>query len=86
MTGLANMTKANHDPSDAEKQEIVAATGRQNQRPPRVAIDIRQPENAAVAISPTHSDGPGWQTRLKDALGTSSNRFVDVELARTQPR
>jgi len=82
MTGLANMTKANHDPSDAEKQEIVAATGRQNQRPPRVAIDIRQPENGAVAISPTHSDGSGWQTRLKDALGTSSNRFVDVELAR----
>ena len=82
MTGLANMTKANHDPSDAEKQEIVAATGRQNQRPPRVAIDIRQPENAAVEISPTHSDGSGWQTRLKDALGTSSNRFVDVELAR----
>jgi len=28
MTGLANMTKANHDPSDAEKQEVVAATGR----------------------------------------------------------
>src|SRR5262245_39494075 len=82
MTGLANMTKANHDPSDAEKQEVVAATGRQNQRPPRVAIDIRQPENAAVEISPTHSDGPGWQTRLKDALGTSSNGFVDVELAR----
>jgi len=79
---IGNMTKTGHDPSDAEKQEVVAATGRQNQRPPRVAIDIRQPENAAVEISPTHSDGPGWQTRLKDALGTSSNRFVDVELAR----
>jgi hypothetical protein len=80
MTGLANMT--NHAPSDAEKQEIVAATGRQKGRPPRVAVNVRQPENAAVEVSSTHSDDQGWRTRLKDALGTSSNGFVDMELAR----
>jgi hypothetical protein len=72
----------NHAPSDAEKHEIAAASGRQNQRPPRVAIDIRQPINAPAQISPTHSDGEGWQTRLKDALGTSSSDFVDIEMAR----
>src|SRR6516225_3360199 len=82
MTGLDNMTKADHAPSDMEKQEIVAATARHRERAPRVAVNIRQPEDAAVEISPTHLDGSGWQTRLKDALGTSSNGFVDVELAR----
>jgi hypothetical protein len=76
------MTKTDQDPSDAERQEIAAASGRQNQRPPRVAIDIRQPINAPAQISPTHSDGEGWQTRLKDALGTSSSDFVDIEMAR----
>jgi hypothetical protein len=80
MTGLANMT--NHAPSDAEKQEIVAATARRKRRPPRVAIDIQQPENAAPIVSPTHSDGEGWWARLDDALGTTSPAFVDTELAR----
>jgi hypothetical protein len=80
MKGLANMTKANHDPSDAEKQEIAAASGRHKRRPPRVTIDIRQSENAAVKIYPTHSDGQGWEARLKDALGTTSPAFVDREL------
>jgi hypothetical protein len=80
MTGLANMT--NHAPSDAERQVIVVAIGRHRKRPPRVAVNIRQSENAAVGISPTHSDGEGWQTRLKDALGTSSSDFVDIEMAR----
>jgi hypothetical protein len=82
MTGLTNMTKTNHDPSDAEKQEIAAASGRQKGRPPRVAVGIRQPEKAVMEISPTHSDAEGWRTRLKDALGTSSNGFVDTELVR----
>ena len=76
------MTKTDHAPSDAEKQEIVAATGRHRERPPRVAVNIRQPKNAPVEISPTHSDGPGWDARLKDALGTSSPAFVDTELRR----
>jgi uncharacterized protein (DUF4415 family) len=79
---IGNMTKTGHDPSDAEKQEIVAATARHRERPPRVAVNIRQLENAAAAISPTHSDGPGWQTRLKDALGTSSPAFADGEVLR----
>jgi hypothetical protein len=81
MTGLANMTK-DHAPSDAEKQEIVAATERQRQRPPRVAIDIRQPQNAPVQTLPTHSDREGWYARLKDALGTSSPAFENIEMAR----
>jgi hypothetical protein len=29
-------------------------------------------KNAAVEISPTHSDCQGWRTRLGDALGTTS--------------
>jgi hypothetical protein len=78
--GLANMT--NHAPSDAEKQEIAAATGRHKKRPPRVAINVRQPENNVMEISPTHSDGQGWRTRLEDALGTASPEFVDTELVR----
>jgi hypothetical protein len=82
MTGLANMTKTDHAASDAEKQEIVAATGRHKNRPPRVAINIQQPENATVKISPTHSDGHGWDARLKDALGTTSQAFLDTELLR----
>jgi hypothetical protein len=49
---------------------------------PRVAINIKQPKTGPTEISPTHSDGAGWQTRLTDALGTSSPAFVDVELAR----
>jgi hypothetical protein len=69
-------------PSDAEKQEIIAATERQRQRPPRVAINIRQPENAPIQTLPTHSDGEGWDIRLRDALGTSSLAFVNIELAR----
>jgi hypothetical protein len=80
MTGLDNMTKADHAPSDTEKQEIVAATARHRERAPRVAINIRQPENATVKISPTHWDGQGWDARLKDALGTTSPAFVDREL------
>jgi hypothetical protein len=80
MTGLANMT--NHAPSDPERREIAAATGRHKKRPPRVGVGIRQSENTGVEISPTHSDGEGWQTRLKDALGTSSSDFVDIEMAR----
>ena len=71
-----------HAPGNAEKQEIAAATMRHEERPPRVAINIEQPENESVKISPTHSDDAGWQTRLKDALGTSSPAFVDIELAR----
>jgi hypothetical protein len=59
MTGSTNMTKTDHAPSDAERQEISAASGRRKGRPPRVAVGIRQPENAAVEISPTHSDGEG---------------------------
>jgi hypothetical protein len=82
MTGLTNMTKTDHAPSDAEKQEIVAATERHKKRPPRVAINLRQPENAVLEISPTHSDVQGWHARLKDALGTSSLEFVNTELAR----
>jgi uncharacterized protein (DUF4415 family) len=69
-------------PSDAEKREIAAATGRQKGRPPRVAINIRQPEKAVMEISPTHSDGKGWRTRLEDALGTASPAFADAELVR----
>ena len=82
MTGLDNMTKADHAPSDMEKQEIVAATARHRERAPRVAVNIRQPEDAAVKISPTHSDGQGWEARLKDALGTTSQAFLDTELLR----
>jgi hypothetical protein len=51
MTGLANMTKTDHAASDAEKQEIVAATGRHKNRPPRVAINIQQPENVNAALA-----------------------------------
>ncbi len=69
-------------PSDAEKQEIAAATARHNERHPRVAINIKQPGKGPIEISPTHSDGAGWQTRLKDALGTRSYNFVDTDLAR----
>jgi hypothetical protein len=82
MTGLDNMTKADRAPSDTEKQEIAAATARHRERPPRVAINVRQPENAAVKIFPTHSDGQGWDARLKDALGTTSPAFLDTELLR----
>ena len=39
-------------PSGAEKQEIAAATARYRKRPPRVATNIKQHENAAVKISP----------------------------------
>ena len=53
-----------------------------HERQPRVAINIKQPEKGPIEISPTHSDGAGWQTRLNDALGTSSYNFVDTELAR----
>ena len=35
-----------------------------------------------MEISPTHSDGQGWRTRLEDALGTASPEFVDAELVR----
>jgi hypothetical protein len=35
-----------------------------------------------MEISPTHSDGQGWRTRLEDALGTASPAFVDAELVR----
>jgi uncharacterized protein (DUF4415 family) len=76
------MTKTARAPSDAERQEIAAATERQRQRPPRVAVGIRQPENAVMEISPTHSDGEGWRTRLEDALGTASPAFADAELVR----
>jgi len=55
---------------------------RDQKRAPRVAININQRENGPIEISPTHSDAGGWQTRLKDALGTSSRAFVDVELRR----
>jgi hypothetical protein len=75
-------TPAATAPSDAERHEITAATERNAKRPPRVAIKIQQPESAPTEISPTHSDGTGWQTRLMDALGTSSPAFVDIELAR----
>jgi hypothetical protein len=75
-------TPAATAPSDAERHEIAAATGRHRQRPPRVAINIRQPEIGPPEISPTHSDGVGWLTRLQDALGTSSFDFVNTELCR----
>jgi hypothetical protein len=68
-------------PSNAEAQEIAAATGRQHrQRPPRVAIDIEQHKNGPIEIFPTHLDAEGWKTRLQDALGTSSYDFVEMEL------
>jgi hypothetical protein len=79
---MTGSSKTNHAPSDAEKREIVAATGRHKKRPPRVAVGIRQPENNVMEISPTHSDGEGWRTRLEDALGTVSPAFVDAELVR----
>ena len=79
---MTGSSKTNHAPSDAEKREIVAATGRHKKRPPRVAVGIRQPENNVMEISPTHSDGEGWRTRLEDALGTASPAFVDAELVR----
>jgi hypothetical protein len=69
-------------PSEAEKRAIAEASKQMEQRGARVAIQIRQPENGPIEVSPTHSDGAGWQTRLQDALGTSSKRFVDIELAR----
>jgi hypothetical protein len=80
--GMTNMTQTDHAPSDAEKQEIVAATARHRERPPRVAIKLRQPENGTAQISPTHSDGLGWDARLKNALGTTSPAFLDTELLR----
>jgi hypothetical protein len=67
--------------SAGEQQEIAAATARHEARSPRIAINIAQCEGQS-SISPTHSDGIGWQTRLSDALGTSSHAFVDIELAR----
>jgi hypothetical protein len=67
--------------STGEKQEIAAAIARHETRASRVAIDISQSEGK-LSISPTHSDITGWQTRLSDALGTSSHAFVDIELAR----
>jgi hypothetical protein len=52
------------------------------QRPPRVTINIKQPENGPIEISPTHSDALGWQICLTNALGTNSHQFVDIELGR----
>ena len=69
------------DPSVAEKQEIAAATERQGKRAPRVALNVTQ-SKTETTLSPTHSDVAGWQTRLRDALGSSSDAFVDIEIAR----
>jgi hypothetical protein len=69
------------DPSVAEKQEIAAATERQGKRAPRVALNVTQSKTETM-LSPTHSDVAGWQTRLRDALGSSSDAFVDIEIAR----
>ena len=52
------------------------------QRPPRVAINIEQTKDKPCQVSPSHADALGWQTRLTNALGTSSHEFVDIELAR----
>ena len=73
---------AQRAPSDAEKRAIAEASRQMTQRSARIAINIKQPKNGPVETSPTHSDGAGWYTRLKDALGTSSPAFVDIELAR----
>ena len=70
------------EPSNREKIAIATAKERHNQRPPRVTINIKQSKSGPAEISPTHSDEVGWQTRLKDALGTSSYDFLDTELAR----
>ena len=68
-------------PSVAESQEIAAATERQGRRAPRVALIVTQ-SKTETTLSPTHSDVAGWQTRLRDALGSSSDAFVDIEIAR----
>jgi hypothetical protein len=75
-------TVAQRAPSDAEKRAIDEAAKQMNQRPPRVTINIKQPENGPTEISPTHSDALGWQIRLTNALGTNSHQFVDIELGR----
>jgi hypothetical protein len=61
---------------------IATSKEQHRQRPPRVKINIKQPDNGPIEISPTHSDALGWQTRLANAFGTSSHEFVDTELAR----
>jgi hypothetical protein len=40
-----------HAPSVRERHEIAAASERQKKRPPRVSINIKQPENGPIEIS-----------------------------------
>jgi hypothetical protein len=73
-------------PTSAENHEIARATARQPERRPRVAINIQQvedgPNKVGIKVPQTHSDGTEWYARLTDALGTTSDDFVDLELGR----
>src|SRR3977135_3237935 len=59
----------------AERQEIAAATDRGRKRHPRVALNFQEPKPRHVLLSCPHTDYQGWQARLQDALGTTSDRF-----------
>jgi hypothetical protein len=66
----------------AERQEIAAATDRGRKRHPRVSLNLQEPKPRHVLLSCPHTDYQGWQARLRDALGTTSVAFIEVEVNR----
>jgi hypothetical protein len=66
----------------AERQEIAAATDRGRLRHPRVSLKLQETKPRHLLLSCPHTDYQGWQARLRDALGTTSVAFIEVEIDR----
>lgn len=66
-------------PSEAERKAIAKAREKHNARSVRVKSGLLNNDDGLVLTNP-HSDGHGWEIRLRNAMGTRSKDFVDANL------
>lgn len=66
-------------PSNVEREAIAVARERHNGRRVRVQSGLVNRDGALVLTNP-HSDGGGWEIRLRNAMGTRSVDFLDANI------
>jgi hypothetical protein len=64
------------EPSEAERAAIAIAKARHDTRQARVKSGLQITKTGPVMANP-HTDGRGWEIRLRNALGTPSKEFLD---------
>jgi hypothetical protein len=70
------------NPSPDEQHAIKEAREKKSKRRPAARFGLRQDGKAGGSLASSHSDQEGWRDRIRNAFGTRSDDFVDVELRR----